>query len=206
MNINNKDTILAGTSPSIKRCHYFGSTRDTDSKNKGSVPRIILHDTVNATYVQSSDNKLWYRNGDSYVTIKKCSVSLENIFSDSSTDLMCSISSCSAKNCKTCYVLITGNVSTSNQTGRYFCTKTLENLTCRSSNVVYSIECNLCGLVYVGETKGLLNKRISAHRFQINNGGNHLLYKHFNSLDHSILSMRARILEKKQPNIEYPFP
>ena len=84
MNINYKDTILAGTSPSIKKCH---STRDTDSKNKASVPRIILHDSVNSTYVQSSDSRLWYRNGDSYVPIKNCHVSLDDIFSDLSTDL-----------------------------------------------------------------------------------------------------------------------
>jgi hypothetical protein len=80
------------------------------------------------------------------------------------------------------------------------------HLTCKSSNFVYGIECSLCGLVYVGETKGSLHKRISAHRFQINNGGNQLLNKHFISPDHTILSMKVRILENKQPNIEYPFP
>jgi hypothetical protein len=66
----------------------------------------------------------------------------------------------------------------------------------KSSNVVYGIECTLCGLIYVGETKGSLNKRRSGHRFQINNGGQQLLYKHFNSPDHSILSMKVRIIEK----------
>ena len=211
MNINNKDTILAGTSPSIIRCHSSVSTRDTDSKSKAGVPRIILHDIVNSTYVQSSDNRLWYRNNYSYVPIKNCHVSLDNIFSDSSTDLMCSISRCCAKNCKTCDVMITDNLFTSNLTGRQFCTKTFENLTCKSSNVVYGIECSLCWLVYVGETKGSLNKRISAHRFQINNGGNQLLYKHFNSPDHSILSMKVRILEKiyhhtNNPTLSTPFP
>ena len=210
MNINNKDTILAGTSPSIIRCHSSVSTRNTDSKSKAGVPRIILHDIVNSTYVQSSDNRLWYRNNDSYVPMKNCHVSLDNIFSESSTDLMCSISRCSAKNCKTCDVMITDNLFTSNLTGRQFCTKTFENLTCKSSNVVYGIECSLCGLVYVGETKGSLNKRISAHRFQINNGGNQLLYKHFNSPDHSILSMKVRILEKiyhhtNNPTLSTPF-
>jgi hypothetical protein len=50
-------------------------------------------------------------------------------------------------------------------------------------------------LVYVGETKVSCNKRISTNRFQINDGGNQLLYKHFNSPDHSILFMRVRILE-----------
>jgi hypothetical protein len=56
--------------------------------------------------------------------------------------------------------------------------------------------------------RGSFNKRILAHRFQINNGGNKLLY--FNSPDHSILSMSQNpgkdSSPQKKPNIEYPFP
>ena len=109
---------------------------------------------------------------------------------------MCSISKCTNKKCKTCDILITRNYFKSNLTNQVLYTKTGENLTCKSSNVVYGIECTLCGLIYVGETKGSLNKRMSGHRFQINNGGQQLLYKHFNSPDHSILSMKVRIIEK----------
>jgi hypothetical protein len=79
MNINSKDTILAGTSPSIIRCHSSVSTKDIDSKSKAGVPRIILHDIVNSTYVQFSYNRLWYKNNDSYVLIKNYHVSLDNI-------------------------------------------------------------------------------------------------------------------------------
>ena len=50
--------------------------------------------------------------------------------------------------------------------------------------------------IYVGETKGQLNKRISGHRFQINDNGGQLLYRHFNQPNHSIVSMRVVILEK----------
>jgi tripartite motif-containing protein 2/3 len=119
------------------------------------------------------------------------------------------------QNCKTFDILITHNSFTSNLTGRNFCSKTFEKLTCKSSNVVYGIGCDLCGLIYVGETKaflGSLQKRISGHRFQINNGGIQLLlYKHFNSPDHCILSMRVRILEKiyhhtNSPTLSTPFP
>ena len=210
MNIQNKDTILADTSPSIKRCHSVEPIRGTGSERLVGVPRIILRDIKNLSYVQSSNSELWYRNYNSYTKITNCHVPLHNIFDNSSTDLMCSISKCSIKNCKTCDILITRNSFTSNLTGRNFCTKTFEDLTCKSSNVVYAIECTLCGLIYVGETKGSLNKRISGHRFQINNGGNQLLYKHFNSPDHSILSMKVRILEKiyhhtNNPTLSTPF-
>ena len=51
---------------------------------------------------------------------------------------------------------------------------------------------------------------MNGHRFQINHGGNQLLYKHFNLPDHSILSMKVRILEKiyhptNNPNLSTPF-
>ena len=80
----------------------------------------------------------------------------------------------------------------------------------QSTNLVYGIECGLCGLIYVGETKGQLRSRMNGHRFQINHGGNQLLYRHFNLPDHSILSMKVRILEKiyhptNNPSLSTPF-
>jgi hypothetical protein len=112
--------------------------------------------------------------------------------------------------CKSCDILITRNYFKSNSTNQVLYTKTGEILTCKSSNVVYGIECILCGHIYVGETKGSLNKRMSVHMFQINNGGQQLLYKHFNSPDHSILSMKVRIIEKiyqhtNSPTLSTPF-
>ena len=88
------------------------------------------------------------------------------------------------------------NSFSSNLTKRSFSTNSFENLSCKSYNIVYAIECTLCGLIYVGETKGELRKRMNGHRSQINKGGNQLLYRHFNLPDHSVLSMKFRILEK----------
>ena len=93
-------------------------------------------------------------------------------------------------------ILITDNSFSSNLTKRSYSTHSFEDLSCKSENVVYAIECTLCGLIYVGETKGELRKRMNGHRSQINNGGNQLLYRHFNLPDHSVLSMKVRILEK----------
>jgi hypothetical protein len=50
---------------------------------------------------------------------------LYDIFDESNTDLMASISTCSAKNCQTCDILITHKSFSSNLTGCSFCTKTL---------------------------------------------------------------------------------
>ena len=51
---------------------------------------------------------------------------------------------------------------------------------------------------------------MNGHRSSINTGGNQLLYKHFNLPDHSVLSMKVRILEKiyhptNNPNLSTPF-
>ena len=175
--------ILAGTSPSIKRCHSVESIRGTGSNRMVGAPRIVLRDIKNMTHIVSDDHQFWYKDANNFIKMKNCQVSLQNIYDDSFTYPMCSISKCSSKNRKTCGVLITRNSFTSNLTKQQFYTKTGENLTCKSSNVVYGIECNLCGLIYVGETKGSLNKRMSGHRFEINNEGHQLLYKHFNSPD-----------------------
>ena len=122
----------------------------------------------------------------------------------------CTISKCGTRNCKTCNILITDNSFSSNLTKRSFSTHSFENLSCKSYNVVYAIECALCGLIYVGETKEELRKRMNGHRSSINTGGNQLLYKHFNLPDHSVLSMKVRILEKiyhptNSPGLSTPF-
>ena len=108
----------------------------------------------------------------------------------------CKISKCGSKNCKTCTVLITDTSFSSNFSKRSFTTHSFDNLSCKSANLLYVIACGLCGLIYVGETKGQLRSRMNGHRFQINHGGSRLLHRHFNLPDHSILSMKVRILEK----------
>ena len=71
-----------------------------------------------------------------------------------------------------------------------------DDLNCKSSNVVYGVECSLCGLICVGETKGELRNRMSGHRYEINHVSNQFLYQHLNLPDHSTLSFKVRILEK----------
>ena len=71
------------------------------------------------------------------------------------------------------------------------------------------MECNHCGLVYVGETKGRLNTRVCGHRSGVNNDVSQVVYQHFNRPDHSILSMKVRILQKiyhptNNPNLSTP--
>ena len=126
-----------------------------------------------------------------------CSVQLHDILDFNDTEQHCLISICRTKNCKTSNILITETHFTSNLTNtNYFTRRSYDDLNCKSANVVYGLECILCGLVYVGETKGKLHKRICGHRSGIINIVNNIIYQHFNQPDHSILSIRVRINEK----------
>ena len=155
--------------------------------------------------------KMTYRNADRFIRIKPCEVKVVDVLRDHKfVPNDCTISKCGTRNCKTCNILITDNSFSSNLTKRSFSTHSFENLSCKSYNVVYAIECALCGLMYVGETKGELRKRMNGHRSSIKTGGNQLLYKYFNLPDHSVLSMKVRILEKiyhptNSPGLSTPF-
>jgi hypothetical protein len=74
----NNTEILAGTSPSIKRCHSVEST-GTDSNRSVGAPQIVLRDIKNLSFIQSSDHPFWYKNASNFVKIKNCQVSLQNI-------------------------------------------------------------------------------------------------------------------------------
>ena len=158
-------------------------SKGTGSAAQTGAPRILLKDVHKMTYLQSDDKSLWYRDGDVYKQIK-------NILEFDVSEPNCSITSCNSKNCKTCKILIKETQFTSGLTNKTYHTRSLDDLSCKSSNVVYGVECSLCGLIYVGETKGQLRNRISGHRYEINHGSNQLLYQHFNLPDHSILSLK----------------
>ena len=188
--------ILADTSPTIKRCRTT-MPPDTSMSDMAGVPRLVLRDITKLNYVFSDDNTLWYRNADRFIQIKPFEVNVLDVFKDPKFDPNdCKVSKCGSKNCKTCDILITDNSFSSNLTKQSFSTHSFEDMSCKSYNIVYAIECTLCGLIYVWETKGELRKRMNEHRSQINNGGNQLLYRHFNLPDHSVHSMKVRILKK----------
>ena len=99
---------------------------------------------------------LWYRYGDVYKQIKNCSVKLRNILEFDDSEPLCSITLCNTKNCKICKILIKETQFASGLTNKSYHKRSWDDLSCKSSNVVYGVECLLCGLLYVGETKGQL--------------------------------------------------
>ena len=98
----------------------------------------------------------------------------------------------------------TKNVFVSTITNRRYhvINHTSEPLKCSSSNIIYLITCNRCGIQYVGETSQRLNRRMNNHRTSIRNKKNLLLYEHFNypdgcNLSHLKIQPIEQIVEKK---------
>ena len=139
---------VAETSPTIKR------SPDTGMSAEVGVPHVVLRDITNSSNIVRDDKTLWYKNVDRIIQLKPCQVNVVVILKDHTYDPTdCKVSKCGTKNCKTCNILITDNSFSSNFTKHSFSTQSFENLSCRSYNLVYTIECTRCGLIYVGVTK-----------------------------------------------------
>jgi hypothetical protein len=94
-------------------------------------------------------------------------------------------------------MLITSPEFTSNLTGKTYYTKSFDPLDCSTKNAIYGIECTLCGLLYVGETRQALRSRMSQHRYDARDPKYRILYNHFNQPGHDrCLTMKVRIIEK----------
>ena len=68
---------------------------------------------------------------------------------------------CSTPNCDLCVKIDRSGSVTSKTTGRTH--KTMWNVTCKSSNVIYILTCKICGMQYVGQTQRELGKRLDEH-------------------------------------------
>ena len=75
---------------------------------------------------------------------------------------------CSKTNCQYCTKLNkSGNIIDPFSKRSY---NTIRNATCLSQNLIYCIKCTQCNILYVGQTKRQLNKRIYEHFRDIRNG------------------------------------
>ena len=84
--------------------------------------------------------------------------------------------------CRHCPKIIkTGKVK-SFSTGRHY--KIPNKVSCTSSDVIYMLECQLCGKQYVGQTKNKLLQRVNQHYSTIRTKADTPISRHFN--DHQI--------------------
>ena len=162
----------------------FATTRNRVA-NDICVPRKILRDTPDLSYVQPEGN-YYFKTSDSYQILKSCSINISDCLKSQGTcDSSPCITTCKIKTdknntCKTCVMLITSPEFTSNLTGKTYYTKLFDPLDCSTKNVIYGIECTLCGLLYVGETRQTLRSRMSQHRYDAKDPKYRTLYNHFN--------------------------
>ena len=148
---------LARTSPSIKRsepdsrsdtllsCKTVVSpdvNLSTLTSGIDSAPTIPTKSTQ--SHVQSADHLFQFKNSHYFKIIKPCSITLHDIFDYNDDEPHCTTSKCGIKNFKTCNILIKDS---------YFHTKSHDDLSRKSTNLIYGLECDLCGFVFVGETQ-----------------------------------------------------
>ena len=90
---------------------------------------------------------------------------------------------CRKFNCKYCKILKKEGSITSHKSGEKFGTKT--EVTCKSSNIIYCIECSRCNIQYVGQTKRQMRERIGEHLGYIRRKKwKNDVPVHFNKCDH----------------------
>jgi hypothetical protein len=90
---------------------------------------------------------------------------------------------CNLNNCRYCPLLNKTGTITCNVTGiQYQCMK---NISCRSSNLIYAISCQKCGIQYVGQTMLRLKDRFVHHFHDIQtNNFDKSVSKHFSDTNH----------------------
>ena len=74
---------------------------------------------------------------------------------------------CNRKNCLTCPIFKPDPIFRSSVTGKTYKVIGPGDWSCSTSNVVYLVTCQCCGLQYVGETSQALRKRMNNHRANI---------------------------------------
>ena len=111
----------------------------------------------------------------------------------------CSLSKRHVYNCTSCpYIEHGRNQYTFHSTGETHHIKS--HITCETFNVIYLIQCRLCNLQYIGETKRRLKDRFNEHRRPIlNPTGNYIhtaVSEHFLTSNHSDNHMLLIPIEK----------
>ena len=112
--------------------------------------------------------------------------------------------SCADKRCKCCKHIYMQHSSsyTSKVTGKQytiFCT-----VNCKSVNIIYILECSVCGLQYVGESKQPFHKRLNGHRSDFTKKTFLPVSQHSRLSDHSLEDFnRMKILIIEQNCLEW---
>ena len=89
---------------------------------------------------------------------------------------------CDSRRCMTCKNIQCTQKFSSTHTGEKFIIYCNDN--CKTENIIYLLECAICGLQYIGETKQQLRKRLNGHRSDANCKPDLPLSRHLSSTGH----------------------
>ena len=92
--------------------------------------------------------------------------------------------SCGDKRCKCCTHMQHSSSYTSKVTGKQYTIFFIVN--CKSANIIYILECSVCGLQYIGESKHPFHKRMNGHRSDLTKKQFLPVCQHFGLSDHSL--------------------
>ena len=95
-----------------------------------------------------------------------------------------------------CPIVMTNDKFASHTTGQRY--KVKGHSSCKSSNVIYLIECKKCGCQDVGEIGQPLHCRINGHRFDITHQrtDESPVVVHFNNVAHSVRDMAVIVIDQ----------
>jgi hypothetical protein len=103
---------------------------------------------------------------------------------------------CQKPRCKNCAYIQTTNIfKNKSQTT---CFDIRQESTCATNNVVYLIECNICGIQYVGETGNAIRQRMCNHRSTVKHAIRHMdkpVAAHFSLPGHSVKDIKGTVIE-----------
>ena len=99
---------------------------------------------------------------------------------------------CNSTCCLCCQQLISTKTVKSNQTNKTF--KIYHWVNCKSSFVIYQLECYICNIQYVGKSETPFNIRLNNHRKDVKNPNAIPACKHFNRHDHDFNNYRKIII------------
>ena len=104
---------------------------------------------------------------------------------------------CDSRRCMTCTNIQCTQKFSRTHTGEEFITYC--NANCKTENIIYLLECAICGLQYIGETKQQISKRLNGHRSDANCKPDLPLSRHFRSTGHhdSFGKLKVTIIDHK---------
>lgn len=115
-------------------------------------------------------------------------VILKSLLAENVSNVWFCVSKCQFPTCKCCrHIRVGSSYQSSNREETFYVEN---NFNCNSSDVIYVINCDFCGVLYVGQTSRQLKDRLNNHRSDVKLLKNTAVAKHFNEPGHFISHLK----------------